>query len=286
MENNRSHQLTIKHSAIQVGKYIYCLTAPNPGIMTGDGTNTYLIGKHEKFIIIDPGPNMDEHIEAILESVGGAQNIAMIMVTHMHPDHSPAALPLAKLSGAEIVGWLPIDDEYQDDTCQPDHRVVHDEVITFEGLPIRCLHTPGHVDNHVCYLYEDEQILMTGDHIMQGSTVVIIPPHGKMKSYIESLQLLKAYPIQQLAPGHGNMITNPSQEIDGIIRHRLSREDKVVAVMRQLARAPIQDLTELVYDDVDPSIHPIAQLSLQAHLIKLEEENIVHQEDEKWVLSS
>ena len=286
MENNHSQEILFLHHAVQVGEHIYCLTAPNPGFMTGDGTNTYLIGKDEQFIVIDPGPNDDSHIEAILESVGGAQNIAKILVTHMHPDHSPAAAPLAKLSGAEIYGWSPIDDEYQDTTCIPTHQVKHDEIIKLDGLSIRCIYTPGHVDNHVCYLFENEQFLIAGDHIMQGSTVVIIPPHGKMKEYIDSLQLLKNYPIKQLAPGHGNMITMPIQEIDGIITHRLAREAKVVQGLVQLTRAPIDELTEVVYDDVDPCLHPIAQLSLLAHLIKLEEENKVYQEDGKWILKN
>ena len=286
MVNNHSQEIALLHHALQVGRNIYCLTAPNPGYMTGAGTNTYLLGEHEQFIVVDPGPNDDSHIEAILESVGGARNIAKILVTHMHPDHSPAAAPLARLSGAEVYGWAPIEDEYQDISCNPDHLVEHNEVISLDSLVVRCIHTPGHVDNHVCYLFENEQILITGDHIMQGSTVVIIPPHGKMKQYIESLQILKNYPIKLLAPGHGSMITTPVAEIDGIIAHRQAREAKVVEGLLKLTRAPIDELTEVVYDDVDPSLHPIAQLSLEAHLIKLEEESRVYQEDGKWILKN
>ena len=127
---------------------------------------------------------------------------------------------------------------------------------------------------------------MTGDHIMQGATVGSIPPHGKMKEYIESLSLLRYYAIKQLAPGHGDMITKPLKEIDGIIKHRLSREDKVIAGLVRLSRASLEELTIVVYDDVDQSIHPIAQLSLFAHLIKLQEENRVLKEEDKWVLNS
>lgn len=286
MKKNSSQEVTSSHCAMQVGKHIYRLTAPNPGFMTGNGTNTYLIGKDEQFIVIDPGPNMSMHIEAILEFVGGAKNIAKILLTHMHPDHSPAAAPLAMLSGAEVYAWSSVDDEYQDTTCIPTHQLEHNEIIQLNDLLIRCLYTPGHVDNHVCFLFENEQILMTGDHIMQGSTVVIIPPHGKMKEYITSLELLKNYPINQLAPGHGNMITTPIAEIDGIIAHRLAREIKVIKGLKQLIRASIEELTETVYDDVDVSLHLIAQFSLLAHLIKLEEENRAYQEDGKWLLKN
>jgi glyoxylase-like metal-dependent hydrolase (beta-lactamase superfamily II) len=211
---------------VQVGDSLYRITAPNPGPMTGNGTNTYLIRSGTQFAVVDPGPNDQQHIDAIIAAVGGPNNITMILVTHMHPDHSPAAQPLAQLSGASIYGWHTVEDDYQDNTCIPDSIVEHDQVIQLGDQHIRCLYTPGHVDNHVCYLLENEHIVMTGDHMMQGSTVVIIPPHGNMKKYIESLQLLTRYPVKQLAPGHGNMITTPLQEINSIIAHRLAREQK------------------------------------------------------------
>lgn len=284
MENCHSQEIGLLQQAVQLSDHLLCLTAPNAGPMTGAGTNTYLINKADRYVVVDPGPNDDDHLDAILESVGGAGNIAMILVTHMHPDHSPAALPLSRLSGAPVYGWDPIDDEYQDPTCQPDVLVEHNQVIDFNGLRIRCIHTPGHVDNHVCYLLENDQVLMTGDHIMEGSTVVIIPPHGNMKCYIESLQLLNEYPIQALAPGHGELIDNPDEEINGIIQHRLMREAKVVNGLMQLTWGTLEQLTTVVYDDVDPSLHPIAQLSLLAHLLKLEQDNKAREQDGKWGL--
>lgn len=286
MKNIHSQEISLLHKPIQLSRHLYCLTAPNPGPMTGAGTNTYLINKAERFVIVDPGPNDEAHIDAILECVGGARNIAMILVTHMHPDHSPAAKPLAVLSGAPVYGWEPVDDEFQDRSCIPDVHVSHDQTIEFDGLSIRCIYTPGHVDNHVCYLLEDDAVLMTGDHIMQGSTVVIIPPHGNMKQYIASLQLLTGYAIKALAPGHGELIRQPMAEINGIIQHRLLREAKVVNALMQLTRATLEQLTTLVYNDVEPTLHPIAQLSLLAHLIKLEEESKARQQDGKWLLIS
>jgi glyoxylase-like metal-dependent hydrolase (beta-lactamase superfamily II) len=236
----------------------------------------------EQFAVIDPGPDDERHIEAILRAVGGAANIAMILVTHMHPDHSPAAVRLAQVSNAKIYGWSPVEDEYQDTSCQPDYIVQHNEVLLLGVQRIRCLYTPGHVDNHVCYLFENEQVLMTGDHIMQGSTVVIIPPHGNMKKYIESLQLLTEYPIQQLAPGHGEMITTPLEEINGIIAHRMAREAKVKKALEQYVSASRDELLEVVYADVHPSLLSFAELSLWAHLLKLQEDNIAEFFGDKW----
>lgn len=271
--------------AIRVGDALLRVTAPNPGPMTGAGTNTYLVQDGSRFAVIDPGPDDERHREAILAATGGVENIAMILVTHMHPDHSPLARPLAKLSGASIYGWHPVDDEFQDTSCLPDHIVKHDQVLLLGGQRLRCIYTPGHVDNHVCYLLENEQILMTGDHIMQGSTVVIIPPHGNMKKYIESLQILTNYNLCKLAPGHGEMIMTPMEEISGIIRHRLAREQKVMTVLEQLVRAPLDELLEVVYDDVPRYMHTFAELSLLAHLIKLEEECRVVRSEDKWLLA-
>lgn len=269
-------------SAIAVGKYLYRLRAPNPSLMTGTGTNTYIVFYENTYIVIDPGPNDPSHIQAIVDFTGGSHNISKILVTHMHPDHSPAALPLAKLSGANIYGWLPVDDEYQDTTCKPSIIVAHNDIISEGDIQIRCIYTPGHVDNHVCYLLENEGILITGDHIMEGSTVVIIPPHGNMKKYIESLQLLRNYSLVQLAPGHGEMITEPLAEIDKIIHHRLARETKVKNALQAYISAPIDELLEIVYNDVHPAMHDFAQLSLLAHLIKLQEEHKANFFDDKW----
>jgi len=273
-------------SVIQQSSNLYRLRAPNPGVMTGTGTNTYLVKSDNTFIVIDPGPDDESHITAILAFVGGPRHISKILVTHMHPDHSPAAAPLARLTGAKIYGWSTVDDEYQDTSCVPDIIVAHDDIIEDGHIRIRCLYTPGHVDNHVCFYIENDGVLITGDHIMQGTTVVIIPPHGSMKKYIESLELLKAYPLKQLAPGHGEMIDNPYEEIDRIIHHRLARENKVFMAMKDYVSAPIDELLEVVYDDVHPSMHPFAELSLEAHLIKLAEEKKIYFDDARWHLRS
>ena len=268
---------------IKITDDLYRLRCNNPGMMTCTGTNTYLVDGEAGFAIIDPGPNDPDHINNILLAVGGPGNITMILVTHMHPDHSPAALPLAKLSNAPVYGSSAVDDPFQDVTCQPDVIIEHNQILSLGDITIRCLHTPGHVDNHVCYMLEQGGIIITGDHIMQGSTVVIIPPHGKMKAYIESLQLLLDYPVKQLAPGHGEMITTPIDEIQGLVKHRLGREQKVIDKLSMASPISLAQLTPLVYDDVDVSLHQVAELSLHAHLLKLAEEDRAICTDEQWL---
>ncbi|MCB1615643.1 MAG: MBL fold metallo-hydrolase [Pseudomonadales bacterium] len=246
------------------------LTANNPGYMTGPGTNTYIIGDSHS-VVIDPGPAQPEHIDAILEATGAS--VASICVTHTHPDHSPAASELARLTGATLVGSVMSNDGHQDESFSVDENVQHEQWISGHDYRLQAIHTPGHVDNHFCYLLEQEGMLFTGDHIMEGSTVVIIPPAGDMADYIASLQLLKSYEISALAPGHGALVEQPMEWIDWLIDHRLKREEKVVEKLAAFGgKCGLKALTALVYDDVDTRLHPVASVSLWAHLIKLEKE--------------
>jgi glyoxylase-like metal-dependent hydrolase (beta-lactamase superfamily II) len=245
------------------------LVAPNPGMMTGPGTNTYLLGD-DQLAVVDPGPAIPEHIEAILAA--GEGRIRWIICTHTHPDHSPAWQAVAAATGAEVIGALPADDRFQDDTFAPTTLLEHDWVLSTPEFNLRALHTPGHVSNHYCFLLEEDGMLFAGDHIMNGSTVVIVPPGGDMKAYIESLQLLLDYPLQSIAPGHGAVIDTPRQEVAGLVEHRLKRERKVVAGLSALGEADLDTLVKVVYDDVDVARHEWAKLSLAAHLIKLSAE--------------
>ena len=245
------------------------LVAPNPGIMTGPGTNTYLIGNDE-VAVLDPGPALPEHVDAILAA--GEGRIRWIVCTHTHPDHSPAWQGVAAATGAQVIGALPADDRFQDDTFNPDWRIQHDEVLQAPEFRLRALHTPGHVSNHFCYLLEEEGVVFAGDHIMSGSTVVIVPPGGDMSAYIASLQLLLDYPVQRVAPGHGEMIDDCRAEVEHLVQHRLAREAKVVAGLEQTGPADLDTLVAVVYDDVDTERHEWAKLSMSAHLIKLADE--------------
>src|SRR5262245_25338435 len=168
--------------------------------MTGAGTNTYLLGR-ERFVVIDPGPADDKHIERILAETRRA--IDCVLVTHTHGDHSPGAKALAEATRAPVFGRPPPDDGHQDLGFAADRTLEEGDAIAFDAGTILALHTPGHASNHVCYLLQDAGLLFTGDHLMQGSTVVIAPPDGDMKAYLESLARLQREPVARLAPGHG-----------------------------------------------------------------------------------
>ena len=253
-----------------MNKLITKITAPNGGVFTGQGTNTYLIGQ-EDITLVDPGPNIKEHIQAILKR--GAGKIKRILVTHTHTDHSPAALPISKKLNIPMFGRL-IDreSEWEDETFIPDTILNHGDLIATKEYSLETIHTPGHASNHLCFYLEKHKCLLTGDHIMDGSTVVIAPPDGNMTEYINSLKLLEDYDIDYFAPGHGNYMEEPSKTIQSIIRHRLSRESKVLRCVNKNKNSNLDELLPLVYDDVPEMLHPIARMSLLAHLIKLQDE--------------
>ena len=243
------------------------ITAPNPGIFTGGGTNTYLIGR-EDVTLVDPGPNISEHIDEIIMQADG--KIKRILVTHTHTDHSPAALPLSKILDVPMYGRL-VDGEssWEDESFIPDIVLNDKDVLETEEYTLEVIHTPGHASNHLCYLIQEEEVMLTGDHIMNGSTVVIAHPDGSMNDYLNSLALLRNYRFNKIGPGHGDFLGDPMAVVDWIIDHRLAREGKVISKLKLFAAVTSQILVESVYDDVDPKLHPIAIWSLEAHLFKL-----------------
>ena len=270
-------------SATQIAPGVRRITARNPGKMTGPGTNTYVVGESE-VAIIDPGPLLDEHIDSIERIFG--DKIKKILVTHTHRDHSPAACALAERTGAQLIGNVIVNDGYQDTSFKGATPLQQDDVIEIDNFRIRALLTPGHVSNHVCYLVEHAGMLLTGDHMMQGSTVVIVPPAGNMKHYIESLERMLQYDVEVVAPGHGDLIESPREEIEHLIQHRLGREKKVVDALTHLGVASISALTPVVYDDVDPALHQWAALSLEAHLLKLRDEGRATEAASEWRLAA
>ena len=253
----------------QLSSRVRRIVAPNPGPMTGPGTNTYIVG-HEDLVVVDPGPAEPTHIEAILACVG--DKLRFIACTHTHPDHSPAAALLAQATGAELVGRVTEDDQHQDLTFRPARQIEDDDRISGTDWTLRAIRTPGHVDNHVCFLLEEEGMVFAGDHIMNGSTVVIVPPGGDMADYIASLKRLLEYEVSVVAPGHGELIDDCRGEVEKLVRHRLMREAKVAAALTQQAQS-LDELVVTVYDDVPEVMHQWAKLSLLAHLIKLEGES-------------
>ena len=256
------------------------ITAPNSGVFTGEGTNTYLIGK-EDLTLVDPGPNIKEHIDKIIQIAQG--KIQRILVTHTHTDHSPAALPISKVLKVPMYGRL-VDGEssWEDETFIPDVILNDADIIKTDEYTLEVIHTPGHASNHLCFLIKELNCLITGDHIMDGSTVVIGPPDGNMADYLESLNKLFKYKIDCLAPGHGNFMYEPKKVIESIIRHRLSREAKVLRRLEDVGDIDLESLTAIVYDDVPEQLHPIAKFSLEAHLLKLLNEGVIKKDNNNF----
>jgi glyoxylase-like metal-dependent hydrolase (beta-lactamase superfamily II) len=255
------------------------LLAPNPSMMTGPGTNTYLFGTGE-VAVLDPGPAIDSHIDEI-QRVAGA-SIRWILVTHTHPDHSPASHELAAATGAELVGRPPPRGLHQDMTFVPDRVLEDGDRISIDGVEIEAIQTPGHASNHVCFLHTSLNWVFTGDHVIDGSTVVINPPDGNMTHYLQSLAKVKRLRPAVLAPGHGDLIRDPDRAIDWIVEHRLEREAKVAAALHENPGLTSMELVPHVYQDVDVRLYGLAERSLLAHLLKLEDDCAAVKTDERW----
>ncbi len=247
------------------------LTAPNPGYMTGPGTNAYLVG-HRQVAVIDPGVVHQEHITRLVDATGG--RLRWILATHTHPDHSPAAALLAERTGAEILGHGGALHWHHDATFKP-HRLLTDgDTLSTDEFTLQVLYTPGHASNHLCYLLLEEQILFAGDQVMEGTTVVIGPPDGDMGQYLSSLERLKAEPIATIAPAHGRFITNPQREFNRIITHRLQRERQVYDVLLQQGSIKITDIVRQLYTHLPEALHLPAGFSVYAHLLKLRQDGL------------
>ena len=269
----------IPGNAVQVGPWIVRITAPNPSVMTGPGTNSYIVGERE-LVLVDPGPEIESHISLLTDAVRG--RIAWIVCTHTHLDHSPAARHIKAATGAKIAGRATAQDGRQDSTFAPDRVLEDGDEISVAGVSLRALHTPGHASNHLCYLFEQQQLLFTGDHIMQGSTVVISPPDGDMQAYFASLDKVLSVQVRTIAPGHGRLIETPHDEVRRVIAHRLKREEKVFDALKRKSPGTLDQLVPLAYDDVSEKLHPVARRSLHAHLIKLAREGRVRESGESW----
>jgi len=264
----------------ELGPGVRRLVAPNPSMMTGPGTNTYLFGT-EQVAVLDPGPVIESHIETIQKCAGAP--IRWILVTHTHPDHSPAATKLAAMTGAQLLGMSASESQYRDATFKADRELEDGDELASAEFVIEAIHTPGHASNHLCYRHVGMNWLFTGDHIIDGSTVVINPPDGNMKHYLQSLQRAKQLQCDALAPGHGEIIHEPDGAIDWLIKHRLERERKVRAALARNPNLTTRDLVPHVYEDVDRKLYALAERSLLAHLLKLEHDGVAKCVNDRWL---
>lgn len=236
------------------------IVAPNPSMMTGPGTNTYLVGIDE-VAVIDPGPDDRAHLDAIVGC--GGDRIRWILCTHTHSDHSPGAASLKERTGAQVVAFDSRDD------LVVDRRLADGDQVEATEFRLTALHTPGHASNHLCFLLDQEVMLFSGDHIMEGSTVVIAPPDGDMAAYIAQLERLRGMRLKAIAPGHGQRIDDPRAKIDEYLEHRRAREEMVVAALDEAGEATIAELVATIYTDVPDHLHGMARYSVWAVLEKL-----------------
>jgi len=259
---------------------VHRILGRNPGPMTGPGTNSYLIGD-QRLCLLDPGPVDEEQLQSFLAAIGERQ-LLYILLTHTHRDHSPGAVPLAAQTGAEIIGLQAPEAVGQDYSVVMDKLWQHGDTLELGEYTLELIHTPGHVSNHFCYLLREEQLLFTGDHVLQGTTPVILPPDGDMADYLESLKLLQERDLRYLAPGHGDLMNKPQQEIAQLIAHRMRREEKIIACLSELESASVDELVLSAYDDVAEHLIPWAKRTLLAHLYKLEREQRARVDEQVW----
>jgi glyoxylase-like metal-dependent hydrolase (beta-lactamase superfamily II) len=245
--------------------------------MTGPGTNTYLVGDLDP-VVVDPGPVDPAHTDAILEAVRPLGAVRTIVVTHTHIDHAPGAAALASATNARVVGFAPAEG-FEPDECVGEGWSVlvplrFGPSAGASTLTLRALHTPGHASDHLCWLVEEHALLLTGDHVMHGSTVVIRPPDGDLHQYLDSLARVRdSVPaVTTLGPGHGRLIDHVPEAIDALVAHRLGRHERVADALTRRGEGTVDDLLHAVYGDVTEQQLPVARFSLWAHLRALGQE--------------
>ena len=262
----------------QVSPLIRRVIANNPSAFTFYGTGTYIVGRGS-VAVIDPGPLLHDHVEALLTALDG-ETVSHILITHTHSDHSPAAAPLKAATGAPTYGFGPHGSGRADDDVKveedgdrdfvPDHALRDGDVIAGEGFSFEAVHTPGHTSNHICFALREENTLFSGDHVMGWSTTVISPPDGDMRAYMKSLEKLLARDERIFWPTHGPPITDPKRHVEAFIAHRHEREAQILACVDD-GLHEIAPMVARIYADVPKILHPAAGRSVLAHLIHMVE---------------
>jgi len=249
------------------------VVANNPGLMTGPGTNTYLVGIDE-VAVIDPGPDLPKHIDAII-GASMVERVRWILLTHTHPDHWPAAAKLAKKTGARIGGFSPFP-KADEVTLELDLVLADGDTIDGTEFRLEALHTPGHAPNHLCFWLDEERALFTGDHVLNGTTTVVNPQRGgDMTQYLASLdRLRKIKRVARICPGHGDVIEDPTAVLDEYVAHRKMRERQILKLLKAKP-ATIPKIVNTLYTDTPEGLIEMAQRQVHAHLLKLKSEGKV-----------
>ena len=262
------------------------LLAHNPSPFTFTGTQSYLVGT-STVAVIDPGPDLPEHLDALMTAIGG-RPVAAILCTHTHRDHSPGAAPLAEATGAPIVGCAPLAletvgpraDASFDFDYAPDRVLGDGDTLSVGELTLTAVATPGHTSNHLCFAL-DGGAMFTGDHVMGWSTTVVVPPDGDMAAYMASLDKLRQRDDRIFYPAHGPAVSKPAQFLRGLIGHRMQREKQIMRLVGERPRE-IPDIVASAYPGLDPRLHGAAGGSVLAHLLDLEARGLVQQHDRQW----
>ncbi|HEX8572596.1 MAG TPA: MBL fold metallo-hydrolase [Allosphingosinicella sp.] len=274
----------------RLGPRVRRVLAPNPSPFTYTGTQTYIVGSGE-VAVIDPGPDLPEHVEALLAALDG-ERVAAILCTHTHRDHSPASRPLKAATGAPIAGCAPLGlddsgpraDESFDFDYRPDRILADGERLAADGWTLEAVATPGHTSNHLCVALAEERALFTGDHVMGWSTTVVAPPDGDMADYRRSLDKLLARDDLIYYPAHGPAVEDPKGHVRRLLVHRHMRERQIVGQLER-GEGRVEAMVEQMYAGIDPRLFPAAGRSVLAHLIDLERSGQVRREGESWTLA-
>jgi len=250
------------------------IVAPNPSPVTLSGTNSYVVGE-DSVVVVDPGPDLAEHVEALVAAIAARGRLVLSLVTHRHSDHLPAAVRLRERLGAPIVGHR--------DLPQVDQALEHGELITVGAIPRRALATPGHTPEHVCYFLEQEQALFTGDLILGAGSVVVGDGRGDLAVYMDSLRLVGRLGARRIFPGHGPVVEDPAEKVREYVEHRDLRERQILAALEAGAQT-VRAIVERLYVEVPAALHNSAARNVRAHLYKLEREGRVVAAGDLWRL--